>query len=117
MKRNFDCVKDILLDLEEQDKFHKTRTIEATDKYSKEEIFYHYTLLKQAGLINAGKIYYDIPFMANLTWEGHNFLDDAKNQTVWEKTKEIVKTKGGSISFDIFAEVLKKTALSHFNME
>lgn len=115
MKRNYDLLRDILIKIEEQESRYTSTKLEDTDEYSKEEIFHHYVLLKQAGFID-GKLYQDIPFIANLTWEGHNFLEDAKNQTVWEKTKTYVKEKGGSASFQVFAEVLKKIAFKQFEI-
>jgi hypothetical protein len=38
--------------------------------------------------------------LKRLTWEGHEFLDKAKNEKVWNKAKSIIKEKGISLSLD-----------------
>lgn len=115
MKRDMDLIREILLDLEKQENRHTFRTIEAKGKFSKEEVFHHYCILKEAGFIN-GKPYAEIPFAATLTWEGHNFLDDARNDTVWKKTKDFIKEKGDTASFQVVVELLKKFTLKHFEI-
>lgn len=37
----------------------------------------------------------------SLTWQGHEFLDAVRNDTVWRKTMALVKEKGGSVPFDV----------------
>ncbi len=45
-----------------------------------------------------------------LTWAGHEFLDAARNDTVWNKTKEIVKDKGGSVPFEVVKDIVIEIA-------
>lgn len=47
--------------------------------------------------------------ISSLTWNGHEFLDNVRNDTVWAKLKRAVAEKGGAVSFD----VLKALALSY----
>ncbi|PHS34049.1 MAG: hypothetical protein COA92_03165 [Sulfurovum sp.] len=67
-------------------------------------------------LIESGLIQGEIKKMLNcgvrcrvdsLTWEGHDFLDNVRSDSIWSKTKNILKEKGLGMSFDI----IKKTAI------
>lgn len=78
MKRNYDLLREILIKIEKQESRFTETEFKDSEDFTKEEIIYHYGLLKQAGFIE-GTLYEDIPFFANLTWEGHNFLEAAKN--------------------------------------
>jgi hypothetical protein len=51
-----------------------------------------------------------------MTWKGHEFIDTARNEAVWERTKAVVKEKGGSLSFDLIKGVLFKVAAQHFGL-
>ena len=41
-----------------------------------------------------------------LTWEGHDFLAAARNDTIWKKTWASVKDKGVDVSFGLLKELL-----------
>lgn len=44
-----------------------------------------------------------------ITWQGHDFLDAARNDTVWKAAKERLK-KAGAWTFGLVLEVLKDEA-------
>ncbi|WP_394531806.1 hypothetical protein C1N83_00050 [Priestia aryabhattai] len=52
-----------------------------------------------------------------LSWKGHDFLDNAMNNNIWNKTRRIIKKKGGSVSFAILTDLVKQVTLSHFNIK
>jgi hypothetical protein len=89
------------------------------DGYTSDEISYHVKLLHDAGLLTA----HDLTTMTelcwrptSLTWQGHEFLDTVKNDTVWRKTKDFVKEKGGTISIEMLKLVATKIAAVHFGL-
>lgn len=45
-----------------------------------------------------------------LTWAGHDFLDAARNDTVWHTAKEKILKPGASWTFDLLKETLKAIA-------
>jgi len=101
MKRDFDLVRQLLLELEGE---------EAVDlsAYTKEQVNYHKALIKEAGFAE-GIIHYpssrhtdipDVAMLQRLTWEGHEFLDKARNDKTWNKAKTLIKEKGASLSLD-----------------
>jgi hypothetical protein len=59
-----------------------------------------------------GRIY--AVHLRRLTRKGHEFLANARNDQVWNKTKVFVKEKGGAVSFEILKAVLIKIAGQHF---
>nr|DAQ15563.1 MAG TPA: protein of unknown function DUF2513 [Caudoviricetes sp.] len=69
---------------------------------------YHFKLLQSAGLIEA--IDYsslnELSLVArSLTWQGHEFLDKIRNDTVWNSLKTTIKSKSLDLSLDTIKQV------------
>ena len=68
-------------------------------------VSYHVDLMFEAGLINGEPVtsststIYDV-ISFRLTWDGHEFLDNVKDNSRWNKIKKYVKEKGGSFSLN-----------------
>ncbi|MGA3169662.1 MAG: DUF2513 domain-containing protein [Chthoniobacteraceae bacterium] len=110
MKRDMELVRLLLLRVEQGE------VPAALGSYPEEEIVYNSALMIEAGLIK-GRTVYDAAvgqvtgtIMERLTWEGHDFLDAARNETVWNKAKEKVLKPGISWTFSILLEYLKAEA-------
>lgn len=80
-----------------------------------ERVSYHVKLLAQAGLIDAE----DTSSMghfewtpASLTWQGHEFLDAIRNESVWRTTKDIAADKGGALPFEVIKAIAVKALTS-----
>jgi len=80
--------------------------------YDQNEISYHIKLLNDAGLLEAQ----DVSTMGrdgfrwwagHLTWAGQDFLDAAKDDSLWKKAKETVIKPGASFTFDLLLAWLK----------
>jgi hypothetical protein len=92
MKRDFELVRKILLEIEgltEPELIDKDSKFIAG--YEPEQVNYHLLLLLDANLISAINENPDDKHffwkIERLTWEGHDFLDAARNTTIWEKAK------------------------------
>lgn len=113
MTRDMDLVRLILIEIEKHPHV-STRMNLSIDGFSEDAVSYHVKILSQAGLIeatqmsNAPKDSIWIPI--SLTWEGHEFLDAAKDDTRWNKAKSIVKEKGGTMAFEVIKSVLIELA-------
>ncbi|MCK4830520.1 DUF2513 domain-containing protein [bacterium] len=116
MKRDIDLIRKLLLYLEEKPDDKMVKDLEL-DGYSKDEVQYHFILMDQAGLLRcersvssstSDKVIRVYPF--SLTWQGHEFLEASRNDTFWNKAKEIVKTKSGALSVDVVKALLIKLA-------
>ena len=112
MKRNMDLVRAVLLEIEAKDEPDQNMNLRL-EEYSKAEIEYHLTILEEAKLIaleaQQGWHNNDI-YPQRLTWEGHDFLDAARDEGRWEQAKEIVKEKGGGLSLDVVKALLIQLA-------
>ena len=120
MKRDLDLIRKILLEVEscdDPDGIFNTMDINI-EGYRAELIQYHVGLLIDAGLVTSSGEpvgFMDASFISyfsvKLTWTGHEFLDNAKNESVWQTVKKGLGSKWGSVSFSIFETLLKQAVL------
>ena len=109
MKRDVDLIRAILFEVEKFPEPDGFIPIEFED-HIQIEVSYHVKLLYQAGLIEA----YDLSGAGSnfewqagsLTWEGHEFLDAARDDTRWNSTKNMIAEKVGSLPFEVLKQVL-----------
>jgi hypothetical protein len=109
MKRDMDLVRRILLVCEAHEHGYAPRPL-AVDGYTDEQIGYHAMLMVEAGLLHGTSIsQFGSPSPAylasSLTWAGHEFLDAARDDTVWAKAKGAAAAAGG-VAFDVLKELL-----------
>jgi hypothetical protein len=52
----------------------------------------------------------------NLTWEGHDFIDAARNDTTWSDAMEKVKSARGSLSFALLKQLLESLLKSQLGL-
>lgn len=107
MKRDMNLIRKLLF-LAEAD----GNDAELCEQYGREVVAGHTAILIDAGLVDGaiargsdGK-----PVASNiirLTWTGHEFLDNARNDTIWQKANSMIKDKALSVSFDVLASLLK----------
>lgn len=114
-----DLCRDILLQIEASEKEPVGWIKLDMPDHQRQAVSYNIMLLAQAGLITAIDLTTSSGFYwepTSLTWQGHEFLDAARNDTFWNKAKAIVTDKSGSLSFDVLKGVLiemgKRAALS-----
>jgi hypothetical protein len=107
MIRDMDLVRQILRIME--DRAWSDRGPIHAEGRSEEEIAYHVKLLHEAGLIEAidASTRSGLRWVAiSLTWDGHEFLDAARDDDRWNRTKTLVKEKAGSVGFEVIRQVL-----------
>jgi Hypothetical protein (DUF2513) len=99
MKRDMDLCRKILLELEKLSFEPGFQYIEV-EGYSEEDVSYHVYLLQDAGLINAqdmssggGSSWFPV----SIRWQGHEFLNAARDNNRWEKAKGAMAKAGGVV--------------------
>ena len=103
-----DLAREILLRMEQDDGMSEWVEL-AIEGRTPEEVSYHVMLLDQAGLIEGRD---DSTFDGDawkaqrLTWQGHEFLDSARNESAWKEAKRKIAERGGSLTFDVLKAVL-----------
>ena len=123
MRLNPDCVRDILLAVESNEFGQHMTFDQLCDKltnYSREDIHYCCLKLSEAGLleiISRSTLRQSMPSIKtikDLTFEGHEFLEDIKSDNTWNKTKAVAKNIGTfsihalkEISVSVISELIK----------
>ncbi|QEY33725.1 DUF2513 domain-containing protein [Caproiciproducens galactitolivorans] len=117
MKLNPDCIRDILLAVEENTGYRKELQIsralplpEQLQKYDFETVAYHAKQCIMAGLLVKGHPFLrvEIP-IADLTPAGHDFLANIRADTNWNRVKQKAKSVGSeslSILIQIASQVI-----------
>ena len=105
MKRDMDLVRKILLAVEGTTNTRGIVDFDEFDgdRYSSEQIHYHLDMIGQAGLIAVDYIEKKdgvVLRVRSLTWQGHEFLDAARNESSWIRAKEKVLKATGGLSFE-----------------
>lgn len=103
MKLNPDCIRDILLTVEENTgygnymRYDEDTEYERLKPYPIDEVLYHVQQCEYSGLV-AKVSYYMNPgcLIHDLSPKGHEFLANIRMETNWNKTKEIAKSVGSS---------------------
>lgn len=104
MKRNWDTLRKIMLALEEVEGESSCLESDSITGVDNETAFFHMRLLIEAGLAvgscpemlgrNHGSL-------TRLTWDGYELLDRVREKTVWNRIKEVARTKGLALSADV----------------
>ena len=121
MKRNWDVIRELLSKTEDCSHPGDYVQLSSFPPERGAEISYHMELLFEAGLVDGqmsktiGPGSYDF-FATRLTWNGHEFLDGIRSETVWQKTKKAFATKGVTMTFDLVKSVATETASAAFKV-
>lgn len=101
----------------EDDEKAETRSLSlgCPEGYSQEQIGYHVHLMDEASLLRAADVTHrqspsPQATPISLTWEGHEFLDAARDPSRWRTALDIVREKGGVLTFEILKAVLVELA-------
>jgi len=106
MKRDMNLIRDILLAAEAQDPLAENPGPFEIAGVDPRVFARHVELLVDAGLLRAHVISSDQTGPLNaildqLTWNGYEFLDAARDDTAWHKGLTVVKEKAGAVSFEV----------------
>ena len=122
MKLNHDCVRDLLLYLEENLNLNDALSVEniSLKDYSTEELLYTADKLYEAGYINCSRKIYDnadlVILVSSITYDGHQFLDNIRDDKIFNKTKSILSTLK-SVSIEIVSETASKVITNAINQQ
>lgn len=128
MKLDLDCVRDILLEVEKC-RYNEALPISTLEKrltkHFNEDIRYNCLKLYEAKYIDAVCISIDnsaLPYICeirDITYKGHEFLANIRNEKSWDNVKEIGKKVGflglGS-AFEIAAGIASSTIKQHLGL-
>lgn len=101
MKRDMDLVREILLYIENQDINSGNIEPIRINGYTLLEILEHVKLMENYGLVKDCD--YDMSgntCVRTITWEGYDYLDKIRDNTLWKETKDVIKEKGLPLVFE-----------------
>ncbi|MGE6184604.1 DUF2513 domain-containing protein [Aeromonas media] len=113
MRRDWEVVRKMLTKIEAMDSstgYLSLRDFGADSLEEKYRISGHMKLMMDKGLVE-GTINSRLGVQANdfsaraLTWEGHEFLDAIRSDSVWTRTKEAFADKGIEMTFELVKSV------------
>ncbi len=109
MKRDMELVRQILLACED---LPYGKKLTALDGVEKEDFITHVIWLKQAGLVEAqaqtgSGSFAQFAMVSGLTWQGCEFADAMRDNTLWAKAKAKFMRPGISFTLDIVKDWLK----------
>lgn len=114
MKRDLDLIRRILSEVESMPAGQSRDDIKVPGEYDEATVYEHVKLLIEAGLLRGKVVNVESMIVAvyieGLTWEGHDFIDVAKDESLWTKAKESVLKPTVSFTFDLLVEWLKVQA-------
>lgn len=104
MKRDWDVIRDVLLEIEASDESNLGNLrydSQAGDTVKAAHAF----MLQDAGFVEGKSNAYKtalsrVLFTPRLTWEGRDLLDTLRSKPVWEKVKEKAASTGIELTFD-----------------
>ena len=100
MERNFDLIREILLEIVKMPAGSDPVQIHLVDgNYSSEEITQHLGLLLDGGFIDAEKIttFEGTTYLVRgMTWHGHDYLDAVRSDAVWSGVQRKLGKIGGT---------------------
>lgn len=98
MKRDMELVRLVLLAIEDEYRSTAIANLKI-DGYDFETVAYHCKILDEAGFVSGYRAQYGSDCLyafsvGPLTWEGNEFLDRIRDDSIWEKTKSAIKDNG-----------------------
>jgi hypothetical protein len=114
MNRDMDLVRKLLVYFDEKPGPEHVM-VPDIEGFDESNIKNHLVQLYEAGLIRAesersstsnDRVIRVIPF--DLTWQGHEFLDKIRNETVWQQIKSTAQSKGLPLTLEVVGELATK---------
>lgn len=89
MKRDWECIRAILVALEEKEGALTPLPADQVPGFNSETASYHMKMMIEAGLIEGdckrGRVLHCIAIC--MTWQGHELLDKIKSEKIWSRVK------------------------------
>lgn len=102
-----DLIRELMLDLEGE-------VTKDLSNYDKPTILYHKALIKEAGFAKGAILEGDdqikAVYLLRLTWEGHEFLDAARDETGWRHVTQVIGQTVGTVSLSLLQALLNQWA-------
>ena len=113
MKRDMNLVRNILLFTEARPSINEGALLQF-DGHTEDQVWYHANMLVEAGYLDRERVIESFDGIQvtgdAITFDGHDFLDAVRNDTVWCRTMDKVGSVVGSTSLEIIKAVAQSYA-------
>ena len=112
MTRDFDLIRDILFQVEKAPAGDPLYALAVHSEIENAALAEHVQLLIERGLIEGEVRDFRAPMFTihRLAWAGHDFVNNARNDTIWKKVMAEAKEKGASVTLTVLNGLLTKAA-------
>ena len=123
MRLNPDCIRDILFYVEENAGYSEMIpfytnlerfNIKLKNDYPADVILYHLELCEEYGYLAIYSHTMGAINVKRLSVSGHEFLENIRQDTNWNKTKEVAKS-AGSTSIEILSNIASNLAVAYIS--
>ena len=122
MKRDMDLVREILIAIERSE--DGNLNFDALG-YERQQVYLHIELMKERGLVDAVIIQEDdgpehgilMCKVERLTWDSHDFLNEVRDESIWEQAKRKCLNGTGGLSFELLKDCLIHVAKQKLGIE
>ncbi|WP_195536357.1 DUF2513 domain-containing protein [Bacillus paralicheniformis] len=111
MELKHDCIRDLLLELEKNLKLNQTLSVSdianlsSMKCYHQDDIVYTINKLDEAGFIKSISYMGGGLDVSEITYYGHQFLDNVRGNSIWSETKSQLSKVGGAASLSVISEL------------
>jgi hypothetical protein len=115
MKRDMELIRKILFAVEAAP--DRSAAWDLTVRgHTEDQVRHHCWLAMKAGLAKGSDVSSisspnPAACLTALTWEGHDFLEHARNDTHWNRAIDSIMSSGGALTIEILKAVLSKIAM------
>lgn len=108
MTRDWNLIRTILFEIEGAPAGRPIQRLNIPEGVDNGTFMEHLRLLIAAGLVDGDIIDMDAPCFAitGLSWNGHDFLEKARDESTWNRALSGAKAKGIGLTFDVLSGVL-----------
>jgi Hypothetical protein (DUF2513) len=119
MKRDMELIRELLLAIETDVKntTFPASQLNLASSWADDDVYYHLELMKDAEFVEAEAVRsfqgIDDVMIERMTWAGHEFLDSARDESIWKGAKTILQSKGialEGVGFGMLTQVLSSVA-------
>ncbi|WP_219192526.1 DUF2513 domain-containing protein [Bacillus paralicheniformis] len=111
MELKHDCIRDLLLELEKNLKLNQTLSVSdianlsSMKCYHQDDIVYTINKLDEAGFIKSISYMGGGLDVSEITYYGHQFLDNVRGNSIWSETKSQLSKVEGAASLSVISEL------------
>jgi Hypothetical protein (DUF2513) len=119
MTRDFDLIRKICFQLEKAPSGEPIEFLTFNPEIDEAEVGEHLEIMIEAGLVD-GEVSNLRPLcflIRRLTWSGHDFVNNARNETLWKRVIADAKAKGMSVTMTVLNGLLTKAAEKYAGLE